>query len=167
MKRISVLLLALCLFAAPALAEAVNWADCEAVLEESGITGDFYAIEEAGVVLWVPDDMASLEVSDMDRELSFVAEFADPGSGASMNVQYAQLSFAEYVASVKEMYADAVAEMTVNGINAISVPLEDMDSFFFIYEMPDNYVLILICAPVAEDGAADLWNLISASVQIA
>ena len=165
MKKLAVLLLALCLFAATAFAEEVSWADFEATINESGVSGDFATIEEAGVKLWLPEGLNAQELSDMDRESFFVAEFATD-DGADLGVQYAEIAYADYLASVQEMYEDVV-EMTVNGINAVCVPMADMDTIFYVYEMPDDHVLILICAPMSDDGAVETWTIIAASVQAA
>ena len=59
MKKLFALLLALCLMWSVACAEesTMNWEDVEALIEASGLEGDFWNLEDLGLDIWLPNDL--------------------------------------------------------------------------------------------------------------
>ena len=68
MKKIVALLMALCLLGSFALAESVelNWADVEGAVADAGIEGNFAAISDIGVKMFIPTVFQDVELSDED-----------------------------------------------------------------------------------------------------
>lgn len=164
MKKITVVLLALVLFAASAFAEEILWADTEAMLDGSGRTGEFITLEEAGVRLWLPDELSMMEIDDDYREMFYVAMMADKDGTMILGVQYLQNPFSSYAAGIRSSYK-GFSEMAVNGINVIRFPVEILDLMIYAYEMPDEHTLICTWEQVSRDDVKEISALVAASVQ--
>ena len=102
MKKLVVLILALCMLCSAAFAAELNWSDAEE--NASQIAGEFKTFDEISVKIWIPDTLQSVELSDEDRENGYIGYFAaDEENGVA--VQYVNMngmSLEEYAAELKE-----------------------------------------------------------------
>ena len=75
MKKLFALVLTLCMLCGcAAMAENdINWEDVAPLLEESGVTGDFYTFDDVDVEIFVPAGMISEELPDD----SYIGYFTD------------------------------------------------------------------------------------------
>ncbi|MBR3743073.1 MAG: hypothetical protein IKN04_21890, partial [Clostridia bacterium] len=67
MKKMIALLALLCVTVMPFAVMAENvitWDDVSAVIEASGLEGGFYAMEELGLAIWLPDGLNAVELSE-------------------------------------------------------------------------------------------------------
>lgn len=82
MKKLLVVLLALCIFVMPAMAQTpddpqiVNWEDLEESFIETGYGGDFWNLPSLGISLLIPKGLDQVELSQEDIDDGFVSVFA-------------------------------------------------------------------------------------------
>jgi len=97
MKKLVVLILALCMLCSVASAADLNWADAEEAA--SKIAGEFKTFDEISVKIWIPEVLQAVELSDEDRESGYIGYFAS--DDAAVAVQYVNMegmSLEEYEA---------------------------------------------------------------------
>ena len=81
MKKLFVVLMALCLFVLPVMAQTqdapqeINWADLEESFAETGYGSKFYDISELGFKILIPDGLDPIELSQDNIDHGFVRIF--------------------------------------------------------------------------------------------
>ena len=88
MKKLVVLILALCMLCSAAFAADLNWSDVEEAASQ--IAGEFKTFDEISVKIWIPDTLQAVELSDDDRENGYIGYFADENSAVA--VQYVDMN---------------------------------------------------------------------------
>ncbi len=162
MKKILVLLLAAAPLCAGALADGVTWEDRQQELAASGLTGRFVSLPGTGAEMWLPDGMKELEMEEFERDI-YVARFYDDAGSEAYDVQYAQIRFEDYDASVRESGFEPEL-LTVNGLDALRIPMPDMLCAFAVYALPEDHVLVVIYSPMPEEIPA-AWDIVTSSVR--
>ena len=167
MKKLVVLILALCMLCSAAFAADLNWSDVEEAASQ--IAGEFKTFDEISVKIWIPDTLQAVELSDDDRENGYIGYFADENSAVA--VQYVDMngmSLEEYEAALKD---DAdVSELefgTVNGLPALSYMLKENDTACIAFTTEMGYILEVACAPMSDEGFAGVVALVISSIQSA
>ena len=126
MKKLVVLILALCMLCSAAFAADLNWSDVEEAASQ--IAGEFKTFDEISVKIWIPDTLQAVELSDDDRENGYIGYFADENSAVA--VQYVDMngmSLEEYEAALKE---DAeVSEIEAGTVNLKNLETGDQQAF--------------------------------------
>ena len=88
MKKLACLVLALCLIMSVSLAEEaaeLTWDMFAPILEAGGVTGQFYAFEEVNVLIWLPDGMDPVELTDEDKAEGYIGYFAPEDDSAAVS----------------------------------------------------------------------------------
>ena len=168
MKKLVVLILALCMLCSAAFAADLNWSDAEE--NASQIAGEFKTFDEISVKIWIPDTLQSVELSDEDRENGYIGYFAaDEENGVA--VQYVNMngmSLEEYAAELKE---DAeVSELeagTVNGLPALSYMLKEKDVACVAFTTEMGYILEVACGKMSAESLSAVVPFIISSIQSA
>ena len=170
MKKFFAILLALCLFTGVALAEAVeiNWSDVEASVTEAGIEGDFAAISDIGVKMFIPTVFQDVELSDEDVADGFICYLTTEDQSGNVLVFYADaegLSLEDFAAGLPEAGATDVELGTLNGIPVVTYAQADNDSVN-VSMMTDAGNIVVFCFnPASDEGFQGVAAIMSASIQ--
>lgn len=165
MKKLVVLILALCMLCSVAFADELTWASVEEAASQ--IAGEFKTFDEISVKIWMPDVLQAVELGDEDREGGYIGYFAaDDAAVAVMYVNMDGMSLEEYEAQLKEM--DGVSDIeagTVNGLPALSYAIKENDTGVLAFTTEMGYILEVSCAPVSNEGFLQLAGIIMSSIQ--
>ena len=89
MKKLVVLILALCMLCSVAFANELTWASVEE--NASQIAGEFKTFDEISVKIWMPDVLKAVELSDEDREGGYIGYFMTEDESAAVAVMYVNM----------------------------------------------------------------------------
>ncbi len=165
MKKLVVLILALCMLCSVAFANELTWASVEEAA--SKIAGEFKTFDEISVKIWIPEVLQAVELSDEDRESGYIGYFAS--DDAAVAVQYVNMegmSLEEYEAQLKEdSEVSDIEAGTVNGLPALSYAIKDKDTGVVAFTTEMGYILEVACGPLSNEGFAQMVGIILSSIQ--
>ena len=169
MKKLVVLILALCMLCSVAFADELTWASVEEAASQ--IAGEFKTFDEISVKIWMPDVLQAVELSDEDRSNGYIGYFMTEDQSSAVAVMYVDMngmSLEEYEAQLKEM--DGVSDIeagTVNGLPALSYAIKEKDTGVLAFTTQKGYILEVSCAPISDEGFAQVVGVILSSIQSA
>ena len=173
MKKLSAVLLALCLLLSVAVAETIpeiNWETFEAAINEAGIQGDFYTFNDLAVKFWVPQGLNAVELTAEDAEKGYIGYFTseDGATLAFLYVNAEGLSLEDYAAWLQgnEEITD-VEIAVVNGLPCVNYRMPAQDSVNVAFTTEAGYILEVVCGPVTTDEEKLGASVILASIQSA
>ena len=176
MKKIFALILALALalaamsaFAETAVTE-LNWENCEPLLTEYELEGDFVTLDEIAVKIWIPISMSRIELTQEDKDKGFIAYFLDDDQTSQISVVYVDvkgMTLDEYAAALPEYGATEIESVLINGLPAISYVMEETDSVSITFATEAGYVLELTMAPKSAEYADIAWTIVASSIMSA
>ena len=165
MKKLVVLILALCMLCSVAFANELTWASVEE--SASQIAGEFKTFDEISVKIWIPEVLQAVELSDEDHESGYIGYFAS--DDAAVAVQYVNMegmSLEEYEAQLKEdSEVSDIEAGTVNGLPALSYAIKDKDTGVVAFTTEMGYILEVACGPLSNEGFAQMVGIILSSIQ--
>ena len=165
MKKLVVLILALCMLCSVAFANELTWASVEEAASQ--IAGEFKTFDEISVKIWIPEVLQAVELSDEDRESGYIGYFAS--DDAAVAVQYVNMegmSLEEYEAQLKEdSEVSDIEAGTVNGLPALSYAIKDKDTGVVAFTTEMGYILEVACAPISDEGFSAVAAIILSSIQ--
>ena len=165
MKKLVVLILALCMLCSVAFANELTWASVEEAASQ--IAGEFKTFDEISVKIWIPDVLQAVELGDEDRENGYIGYFAS--DDAAVAVQYVNMegmSLEEYEAQLKEdSEVSDIEAGTVNGLPALSYAIKDKDTGVVAFTTEMGYILEVACGPLSNEGFAKMIGVILSSIQ--
>ena len=165
MKKLVVLILALCMLCSVAFANELTWASVEEAASQ--IAGEFKTFDEISVKIWIPEVLQAVELSDEDRESGYIGYFAS--DDAAVAVQYVNMegmSLEEYEAQLKEdSEVSDIEAGTVNGLPALSYAIKDKDTGDVAFTTEMGYILEVACGPLSNEGFAQMVGIILSSIQ--
>ena len=157
-------------FAQAEITTTINWEDVSAMVEEAGISGDFYAVGDTGLCMWIPDDVfTEVELTDEDVENGFIAYLTTEDESAVVSVSYAQIedvTVDDYYGLVADVEGVEELEMdAVNGIAAVSYNLPEQDSWTVSFVDDEGYIYEFTFAPMSDEGFQQIAAIMAASIQ--
>ena len=167
MKKLVVLILALCMLCSVAFANELTWASVEETASQ--IAGEFKTFDEISVKIWMPDVLKAVELSDDDREGGYIGYFETEDETAAIAVQYVNvegMSLEEYAAILSEDSEVSDLEAgTVNGLNTLSYTIPGKDTGVLAFATEMGYILEVSCRPLSDEGFASVVGIILCSIQ--
>lgn len=170
MKKILATLVTLALLLALpcALAEevpAINWEDVN--IEETGIEGSWYTLNAVAVQFWVPDIFENADITEDDDE-SVLAKFILPDESAAIYAQYVSgyegATMEDVIASIQESGATDIERCTLNGLDAVSYSIPDVDAVYVAFVTESGNFVQFIFTPVSDEGFEAVAQLVTASI---
>ena len=161
MKKLVVLILALCLLCSVASAADLNWADAEEAASQ--IAGEFKTFDEISVKIWIPDVLKAVDAGE-----NRIGYFMTEDESAAISVQYVDMngmSLEDYAAQLAEAGATEVELGTVNGLPCVNYVNGTNLSLAFTTQM--GYILEVTVGPVEDDNSKIAASFVLASVQAA
>jgi len=172
MKKLLVVVMALCLMMTAALAEevpALNWEDFEPVLEAGGVTGQFYTFDEIAIQIWMPEGLNPVELTEDDVANGYIGYFMPEDQSAAVSIVYVDVKdmsleeYGQYLAG--EADVSEVEVGTVNGLPCVSYKMPEQDSVSVTFTTEMGYALEVTCTPLSEENAELVWGAVIASIQ--
>ena len=172
MKKLFVLMLALCLMCSVALAEeapALNWADYQEKYESEGSFQQIEIPEIVTMLYWIPNDMAAFDASLIKADIPPVAVFASAAGNRTISVFALNITgLEEYLTGLQGAGASNFNNITVNGIDCIGAENEESSIDICIVPITETMVLVYNFTPLNGDDEWDeIKTAIVASVQVA
>jgi len=162
MKKLVVLILALCMLCSAAFAADLNWSDVEEAASQ--IAGEFKTFDDISVKIWIPDVLKA--VDGMEDRIGY---FMTEDQTAAVSVQYLDMNgmtLEEYEAQLKEDAEVSEIEIgTVNGLPALSYMLKESDVACVAFTTQMGYILEIACGPMSDEGFASVVAYIISSIQ--
>lgn len=185
MKRVLLLLIALCLLGSSALADTyLSWED-EAANSEK-YDGAFQTFDEINMKIWIPSEYEALALTDEYRNAGYIGYFRKPDTFHAIAVQYIDAGLAsldDYRASLEEY----ISKMDPNDPASITlyeenVLLNNIPCLIYLFDDGTGYGASVIVSFITERGyvlevsyrpapppgdeeAAALFNVVISSVQ--
>lgn len=172
MKKIVALFMALCLLTGFALAEAVeiNWEDVEASVAEAGIDGDFAAIADLGIKMFVPSVFQEVELSEEEIGAGYIFLMSTEDNSANVAAYYVSadgMTLEDLGAALSESGAQDVELVTINSIPVITYEQPASDSMnVCMLTDADNFVMFIF-EPASDEGFQSVAAIMTASIQAA
>ena len=167
MKKLVVLILALCMLCSVAFANELTWASVEEAASQNA--GEFKTFDEISVKIWIPEVLQAVELSDEDRESGYIGYYMTEDQSAAVAVQYVNMegmSLEEYEAQLKEdSEVSDIEAGTVNGLPALSYAIKDKDTGVVAFTTEMGYILEVACGPLSNEGFAQMVGIILSSIQ--
>ena len=165
MKKLFALMVALCLmFGCTAMAENdITWDAVQPMLEEAGVTGQFYTFDEIAIAIFIPDGMEPAELPDE----SYIGYFASE-DGDAVTVLYVDVDGMDldaYATVLPEVGATEIETGTVNGLPCVSYEVPENGTLNVAFTTAAGYILEVVCGPVTDDNAKLGASFILASIQ--
>jgi len=162
MKKLFALMLALCLLCGgSALANEISWDQVAPLVEENGISGQFYTFEQIAVAVFIPEGMVPAELPDESYIGYFTAE--DNSAVAVQYVNVDGMDLDAYVAALSDAGATEIETGTVNGLPCASYTANDCLCVAFTTQA--GYILEVVVGPVASDNDKLGASVILSSIQ--
>ena len=165
MKKLFALLLTLCLLCGcTALADnEITWDQVAPMVEESGITGQFYTFEQIAVAIFIPDGMAPAELP-ADNYIGYFAS-EDGDAVAVMYVDMEGMDLETYASLLPEAGATEIETGTVNGLPCVTYEVPENGTMNVAFTTQAGYILEVVCGPLPDDSAKIGAGVILASIQ--
>ena len=167
MKKLIALLALVCVMMLPfaAMAEEINWADMQPAIEELGLKGDFIALEDMGLMVWIPSTMAYYEPSAEDAEAGRYAIFADDECALTIDVVNVEgMTPDQALANAQANGMTEAGIDTVNGLSAVIYLNEAQSLASFVLVDTNCNMIIFSFTPVKDDLTKLASSIIFASI---
>ena len=155
MKKLFSLLFVCVLLTSSAMAETVTWEEVgEPAVAAYELQGDFVALNDMGLALWIPSDMSYMEPSEEDAAAGRYAIFMDNDQECVLTID------AVYVEGITldQAYENAVANgmtepeiVNINGIDALTYADETDNSGCVVLVDTNSNIILFSFAPVDSD----------------
>ena len=109
---------------------AINWEDVN--IEETGIEGSWYVLNDVAVQYWAPDIFENRDITEDDDE-TMVGKLVLPDDSAAIYCQYIEgfegATMEELIAGIEEGGAEDIERCTLNGLDAVSYSMSPLSRF--------------------------------------
>ena len=162
MKKLLFVLLALCLFVIPVMAQTaddpqvINWSDLEDDFEASKFGGTIYNIADLGIQFLVPNGLNPVDLSDASKEDGAVAAFLDETGTLSEVIYFRDLDV-DTLTEVAELASRTMGGFKfpgyfkVNGFDAIMIYSGETDELITVIPTDQPQLFIqLALKPISQ-----------------
>lgn len=169
MKKLLALLVLACIaLTSAAMAESVTWEEVGAAFVENyGLEGDFVALSDMGLAIWVPSDLIATEVPEEDAAAGRYALFIDQNQECylavdAINVEGMTLDQALQNAIDSGMTEPEIAN--INGLDAVTYADPNNNIGVVVLVDTNSNMIIFSFGPVDSDEGKIAYGVISSSL---
>ena len=138
MKKLFIVLLALCLFALPAMAQtqddpqSITWEELEESFVKTGYSGAFWDFPSLGISMMIPGGLDQTDLSQEAVDRGFVDIFTTEDESVAIMISYRDLG-CETLAEVEELVSENLENAhilgyyTLNGLGSLMFMNPDND----------------------------------------
>ncbi len=177
MKKLLVVLLALCLFALPVMAQTqdqpqeITWAELEESFAETGYNYDFWNIPRLGITMMIPAGLEQMELSQDYIDNGFVEIFATEDQSVAVMLTLRDLG-CETLADVEQLVLENIEDaqilgyFVINGLDALMFLNPGNEDLTVAIGMtdPGHYIQVSI-KPITNEEINKLSGFIFGSIQ--
>ena len=175
MKKLSALLLALCLLFSIALAENVvelNWESLSAVADDIG--GQWITIDDLGLAMWMSNGFEvvnEIPAEYADKKVTNMFVYKDEETGETTGTiifEYVEVDSADVMEYVNAIEGASDAEaMIVNGLPCVNYDLKDEDATCIAFGTEKGNLFVISFLPASDEMFATEAMVMTASIQTA
>lgn len=149
----------------------VDWAEIEPAITEAGIEGEFYALEDIGLMFWVPNVLLPVEAPD-DGNIYLAAFMTEDETAAfmiSMTEPNEALDFDTLLAALEEAEGiEGLGVVVVNGLASVAYTVvnEDGTSGNVVSIVADDGSVLSFAFNAGDEGYETVSAFICASIQV-
>ena len=176
MKKLFIVMLALCLFVVPAMAQTqdepmeMNWEDLEESFVKTGYSGAFWDFPSLGISMMIPGGLDQTELSQEAVDRGFVDIFATEDESVAIMISYRDLG-CETLADVEELVLEnlegayIIGYYKLNGLGALMfVNPENDDLTVAIGTTEPGYYIQVSIKPISNEEINSLSGFIFGSI---
>ena len=176
MKKLFVVLMALCLFVLPVMAQTqdepkeITWAELEESFIETGYKGAFWNFPSLGISMMIPGGLDQTELSQEAVDSGFVDIFATEDESVAVMISYRDLG-CETLAEVEELVtenlenAKILGYYTLNGLGSLMFLNPDNDDLTVaIGTTEPGYFIQVSIKPISNEEINSLSGFILGSI---
>lgn len=147
--------------------QEINWEDIAPALEESGLEGEFCAVSDFGIAMWVPVQLHEVELTEEDVENGYISYLTTDDEDVAVAIICADgegMTLEDYMAYLESTEDVSDVEYgLVNGIEAVSYDYDGNMNLAFITDA--GYILEFTFGPMSDEGFATVASIMAASIQ--
>lgn len=147
--------------------QEINWEDVAPALEESGLEGEFCAVSDFGIAMWVPVQLHEVELTEEDVENGYISYLTTDDEDVAVAIVCADgegMTLEDYMAYLESTEdVSGVEYGLVNGIEAVSYDYDGNMNMAFITDA--GYILEFTFGPMSDEGFATVASIMAASIQ--
>lgn len=169
MKKLFALLMLVCIaLTSAAMAESVTWEEVGApTVEALGLEGDFVALSDMGLAIWIPSDLSAVEVSDEDAAAGRYALFVDNDQECFLSVDAVNVEGMTLDQALENAVANGMTEpeiVNINGIDAVTYGDETNNIGCIVLVDTNSNLIIFSFGPVDSDEGKVGYAVIASSL---
>ncbi len=174
MKKMLVMLTLLCVVLLPfaAMAETatttITWDEVGAPLvEASGLEGDFYALEDIGLAIWLPAGLNAVELSEEDIAAGYLYVLTDDEETCLITIDAVNVEGMTLDGVLEEAVAQGMFEpeiVIINGLSAVSYKDEANNTGCVVLVDTNCNVITFSLMPIEGEDAELVFGLIMSSL---
>ena len=171
MKKLFALLVLVCLVLAPAaMAEnaSVTWEEVGApAVEALGLEGDFVALSDMGLAIWVPSSLSYSDPSEEDAAAGRYALFMDEDQECYVAVDAINVPDMTLDQAYENAVASGMTEpeiVNINGLDALTYGNESINAGSVVLVDTNCNMIIFTFAPIDSDDGKMAFAIISSSL---
>ena len=171
MKKIAALLMLVCIAMLPLTslaATSVTWEEVgQPAVEKFELTGDFVALNDLGLAIWIPSDFVYTEPSAEDAQAGRYALFIDKDQECALTIDTVAvegLTLDQALENAKNsgMFEPEIAN--INGLDAVTYKNESINAGTVVLVDTNSNAIIFSFAPVNTEVAEIAFGVISSSI---
>ena len=170
MKKLIALLMLVCIALMPAaLAETtITWDEIGgAAVEANGLEGDFYALDDMGLLIWLPNSLNAMEISEEDAAAGRYALYMDQETGAYVAIDAVHVDDMTLDQALENATTNGMTEpeiVNINGIDAVTYadPANNMGAIVLVDT--NCNMIIFSFSPIDSDEAKLAYGIIGSSI---
>ena len=174
MKKLLVMLTLLCVALLPfavmaeTATETITWDEVGAPMAEAaGIEGDFYAMEELNLAIWLPDELNEVEITEEDAAEGILSVLTDEEGSCALIITCVNqegITLEELLASAIEDGMKEPELVNINGLDALCYTDAENNAGCIALVYTDGDVVIFSFTPIDVEGADVIFGLIMSSL---
>ncbi len=149
----------------------VKWKDIAPMAEATGIKGDFYAIGDTGLYMWIPDRFYEEELTDEEFENGYLLYLTTEDKSSVVSVTYTLIegmTTDSYYDAIRNYEGTSNVEYNViNDIPAVSYDMTEQDSMTISFVDDEGYVFEFTFWPMSDESFQQVAAIMGASIQTA
>ena len=150
----------------------LNWEDIQAVNEMADqdilSQGNFVVFDEIDCMMWVPDALKEVELTDEDVDAGYIGYFQDDDQTATVAVMLvdAESDLEEYKEYLEGSDGvEEVSELLVNGNPAVSYDMPENDASCLAFATESGKILEFTFVPMSDENFQGVVAFMGASIQ--
>ena len=172
MKKMLAMLMLLCVLVMPfsAMAEtatSITWDEVAPIIETSGLSGDFYAMEDLNLAIWLPEGLTEVELTEEEAANGLLSVLTDDEGSCALIISCVNQEGMTLEGLLAAAIEDGMVEpeiVNINGMDALSYKDAGNNAGCIALVYTDGDVVVFSFTPIDVEGADVIFGLLMASL---